>query len=134
MSLRISTPREELHIEDVLRLRFEAPDGFRGVLPGHEPATAVLRAGVTRLVQGEGRDEQTSYLASEGGFLEIAPTEVLLTTRWVARGDDLAALVELLRRRGQRRRTIDTEARRLAERHELAARKALARLQREVHR
>lgn len=134
MRLRISTPREDLLIEGVLRIRVEAPDGSRGVLPGHERATTVVRAGVVRLARADGGAERISFLATEGGFLDISPAEARLITRWVAQGDELSALIELLRQRGTRRRTIDAEARRLAERHELAARKALARLQREVHR
>lgn len=130
LSLRISTPREETMIEGVLRLRFEAPDGFRGVLPGHEPATLILMPGVVRLVRGP--EPAPYYLATEGGFIEIDRAALSLTTRWAMGGDELGALATMLRARGERRRSIDAEARRLAERHELAARKALARLQREV--
>ncbi|MEZ6186817.1 MAG: hypothetical protein R3F62_17630 [Planctomycetota bacterium] len=134
LTLRISSPLEALELEDVGGLRFEAPDGLRGVRPGHEPALAVVRPGVLRLVQRQAGAERTLYVACEGGFLEVSPREALLTTSWFVRDEDLGALVAALERRGQRRQALDQEARRLTELHELAARRALARLQREVRR
>ncbi|MGE0710659.1 MAG: hypothetical protein AB7N76_11710 [Planctomycetota bacterium] len=132
MTLRVSTPREELAIDAVLRLRCEAPDGLRGVLPGHEPALVLLLPGVVRLARADERGERRSYLAHEGGFLRVRPDDAALTSAWVAHGEDLDDLVARLRRRRARRAEAEAAARLLAERHERAAREALARLQREV--
>ena len=128
------TPRDATRIEGVTRLRFEAPDGLRGVWPGHEPASFVLRGGVVRLDHAPGGRAPTSYLATEGGFLEVRAGEVQVVSRWAAAHTELEALVAFLRQRRARRQGVDEEARRLFERHELATRKALAGLQREVHR
>ncbi len=135
MTVVVATPDRQRIIEDVVRVRFEAPDGHRGVLPGHEPALASLRSGaihVTRRGERPG-EELESFLASEGGLASISPTEVRLLSRWAAEEETLEALLARLERRAASRRRVEHEARAVLARHDAALRRALAALQREVH-
>jgi len=77
-------------------------------------------------------DERTTYLATEGGLVWIDRGEVRLVSRWIARAPNMQALMRLVQRRRQVRGQLEEHARRQAERHEVATRRALAKLRREV--
>jgi len=128
--LRLQTPAGEERVEEVVALRLETPDGARGVLPGHEPALALLAPGVGRYrVAGA---TEPGYFAAEAGLAWIGPDEVRLVSRWIARAPSVAALVRLIEKRHTVRARLEESARRQVERHEVATRRALAKLQREV--
>ncbi len=130
--VRVSTPRVELHRPAVLRLRFASDDGWRGVLPGHEPSRASLLEGPIALVEPAGPSERIRWLASEGGLITIDRREVLIATAWAVEADTLAELGEAVAARDRAREAIELEARALARRHELATRRALIALERKV--
>lgn len=132
LAVRVSTPRLELLHTQVLRLRFATDDGWRGVLPGHEPSRATLAPGPVALVVHERGDERLRWLATEGGLIVIEAREVIIVTRWASEGDTLDELGEAVRERDAAREQIEVEARALAQRHELATRRALVALERKV--
>lgn len=132
MLVRVSTPRSELVHTRVLRLRFATDDGWRGVLPRHEPSRATLVPGPILLVVHEGGVERLRWLATEGGLIVIDAGEVLIATRWATEADTLDELAAAVRERDQAREQIEVEARALAQRHELATRRALVALERKV--
>lgn len=130
--LHVHTPELAFTVERVLRLRFETWDGHRGVLPGHEPAVALVREGPVHVVTlGDDGLEHERHLACEEGLVDVGPAAIHLTTRWAAQAPTLAALLELVERRGDLRRRIEAEARAVAQRHEVALHEALVRLRRD---
>jgi F0F1-type ATP synthase epsilon subunit len=129
MTVRVSTPRLELVHRDVVHLRFATDDGWRGVLPGHEPSRATLVAGALALACA---DAQTRWIASEGGLIAIERGEVRVLTRWAVEAESLDSLTTLVALRDRVRAELESEARARARRHELAARRALIALERKV--
>jgi F0F1-type ATP synthase epsilon subunit len=132
--LRVSTPRLELVHSDVVSLRFVTDDGWRGVLPGHEPSRATLLPGPLAWVVHDQSGDRFGWLATEGGLIVIDPTEVVIATRWATEADTLDELSEAVRVRDRVREQVEHEARELARRHELAVRRALIALERKVAR
>lgn len=132
MRVRVSTPRIELVHDEVLRLRFASDDGWRGVLPGHEPSRATLVPGPIAYVVGDAAGERTRWLATEGGLIVIDRSEIWIATRWATEAEELDSLSEAVAERDRAREQIELEARARAHRHEVAARRALIALERKV--
>ena len=131
MALRIGTPTAELRWDGVTHLRFEASDGSRGVLPGHERAQATLRAGVIEFVRGRGDSSEALFVAAEPGIARITPGEVVVLTTWAVADRDPGGLLDALQRRAQERSEAERDARALATQHDVSVRNALAKLRRE---
>jgi len=129
LRLHLCTPFGEEVVEGVTHLRLEAPDGARGVQPGHEPGLLNLRPGALTV-----RAEAEFFVATEGGFAWIEPERVRVITRWAARAATFQELVELLETRAQRRSRLEGEVQAQLKRHEVATQRALIGLQREVTR
>ncbi|PRP94852.1 F0F1 ATP synthase subunit epsilon [Enhygromyxa salina] len=132
LRLRVITPTRELALDDVLHLRFEADDGARGVMPGHERATDQLREGAVYVRTRAGEVQREQFVATEGGIAVIGPREVVLVSSWAERADEVSALAELVRARETRREAIDRAAKALGRQRETALRRALTKLKREV--
>lgn len=132
MTVEVSTPAEHLTLTGIRRLRLEATDGSRGILPGHERARLAFMAGPIELGEGPHDDERVRYLVTEGGAARIDPDGVLLVCRWAATADSLAELRQHVLARRAQRAAAEEEARTLAHRHEVATRRALAGLRREL--
>ncbi|MCX4244896.1 FoF1 ATP synthase subunit delta/epsilon [Paraliomyxa miuraensis] len=132
MTVELSTPAGLRTITNVRRLRLEATDGSRGILPGHERARLAFAAGPIELVRGPPDDERVCYLATEGGVAQLDPHGVLLVCRWASLADSLDELRQQVLARRAQRSAAEEEARALAHRHEVATRRALAGLRREV--
>ena len=128
-SVRISTPGWRDTLEGIARLRLEADDGARGVLPGHEPARVCLTAGAVEVVDLEGRSR---FIATEGGLAWIDREAVTLVSTWATIADDLPALREAVLARRRTRARIEQQARATAHRHEVATRRALSALRKEA--
>lgn len=135
LRLILSTPNQEQIIRRVVSLRFESPDGQRGVLPGHEPALTSLLPGAIHVTQlTEEGQPATTCLASETGLVWIDPNEVRFITRWIVQADSIEALLPLLEGRAADRAQTEAEARAVLQHHDAALRRALVSLQREVAR
>lgn len=132
MTVWVCTPAGPTVLPGIRRLRLEATDGARGVLPGHERARLTFVAGPIELVEGPDGAECLQYLATEGGVAQVEPAGVTLVCRWAARASSLTALREHVRARRAERAAAEQEARSVAHRHEIATRRALAGLRREV--
>ncbi|TPV96306.1 MAG: hypothetical protein B7733_05570 [Myxococcales bacterium FL481] len=138
VTLDVITPLVAHELERVVHVRFDSGDGSRGVLPGHERATAYVREGaVTIRTLPSPRDNKDlspreSFVATDGGTLVIGPDRLVLLTSWAAVAGDLAELAAVVRTRTAHRERLETAARTLRARHETALRRALVRLEREV--
>ena len=73
--LGLVTPEKQVLERTVRFVVLPAWEGEMGVLPGHAPYLAALRAGEVRVTDEEGR---VSRLAISGGFAEITSTAVSL--------------------------------------------------------
>ena len=133
LRILVTTPLGEHVVEDVIYLRLDGPDGYRGVQPGHEPALTVVRPGALT-VESAGDAPGESFLATEGGFAWIRGGEVRIVTRWAARAEDLDQLLDQLRERFHRRAYVERDVRGQLQRYDAATRRALVGLQREVTR
>lgn len=132
LTFEVLTPLCRIELGDVVHFRFDAGDGSRGVLAGHERATAYVRDGVVELRVAGGAEATERFVATEGGMLVIEPARAVLVTSWAELADDLERLAASVRARSQARERIDMAARTLGARHETALRRALIRLEREV--
>lgn len=132
LRLRVVTPTRELQLDDVLHLRFDADDGARGVLVGHERATDRLREGAVLVRTRVGDTQREQFIATEGGIAVIGPSEVVLVSSWATCADDISELASRVRARATRRSQIDRQAKTLGQQAETALRRALARLKRKV--
>ena len=94
MRVELWTPAGADVLEPVLRLRLEAADGSRGILPGHEAARLSFAAGPVELARPTPLGETIEYVATEGGVARIDPGGVTLLCRWAARADSLESLRE----------------------------------------
>jgi F0F1-type ATP synthase epsilon subunit len=128
MKLEIITPARTLVFDGVVSLRFDAPDGARGVLPGHERARVVVEPGAIEIAIAEGR----RVIGTEGGIAVIDPAVFRLVTPWAAGAGDFGELERLVAARSSWRATAEAEARAIAARHDMATRRALASLRRQV--
>ena len=72
--LEIVTPDGPSYKGEVSALVVPAWEGQLGVLPGHEPEVAVMKAGALRYT-AEGKDE---WLAISGGFVQIDQHNVVV--------------------------------------------------------
>lgn len=124
----VVSPADELVVEEVRHVRLDADDGARGVMPGHERATMVIERGLITVRVGE----VERYLVSEGGVAFVSPDEVHIVTSWAAQAETMQALVELVRHRAAGARALDERRHTVAHRHEVAVRRALHELLREV--
>ena len=132
LTLRIVTPTAITVIEGVTQLRLGAPDGSRGVLPGHEPARLVVDPEPLEVTRGHDEAQTRSFVANEGGVVWVDRDAVTVVTRWATVADDLPGLLDTVRGREAMRREVEAEARAVAHGHELATQRALAALRREV--
>lgn len=129
MHVRVSTPAERLEIADVVHLRFTTWDGQRGVMPGHEPARALVGEAAAELVVVDARGATASrFLVCEEGLAEIGPEAVEIAARWAAEAATLGEIRARVADRARARAAIEAEARALALRHEVALHEALGRL------
>lgn len=74
--VEIVTPEKLVFSEDVESLVVPAERGYLGVLAGHAPLLCSLRPGEIKVV----RDGAESWLATAGGFMEVAGGKASLLT------------------------------------------------------
>ena len=60
---------------DALMVSAPAAEGEIGILPGHEPVLAVLRAGQVRI---RGVDGEVQHASVDGGFLSVDKDQVTI--------------------------------------------------------
>ncbi len=111
--------------EEVEEAQIPAANGYLGVLPGHAPLMAMLKAGELSYRQRG----HTEYLAVGEGFVEVLPeqTRVMVETAEKAREIDVARAQAALKRAEDRLRHPDPDTD--IDRATVALQRALVRLQ-----
>jgi F0F1-type ATP synthase epsilon subunit len=132
MRLEFVTPAGVTELDHVVHIRFDAPDGSRGILPRHERARVVVEPGAIEVVQRQADQLQSRFVASDGGIALIEGDRVRVATRWASVANDLDELRLKVASRRDLRRQRAAEAKTIAARHETVTRRALAGLRREV--
>ena len=100
MRLEIVTAERVVYSEDVDVLVAPGVDGELGVLPRHAPLLTMLKPGEIRVV----KDDEESFIAVSGGFLEVLGNSVtiLADTAEHASEIDIERSEEALRRAHER--------------------------------
>ena len=100
MRLEIVTAERVVYSEDVDVLVAPGVDGELGVLPRHAPLLTMLKPGEIRVV----KDDEESFIAVSGGFLEVLGNNVtiLADTAVHASEIDIERSEEALRRAQER--------------------------------
>jgi F-type H+-transporting ATPase subunit epsilon len=125
IALELVTPDRALVREDVDEVQVPGAEGYFGVLPGHTPLLATMKAGELWYRVGA----EKFYLSVAGGFVEVLPDRVTVLAQVAERAEEIdVPRAEAARKRAEERVTrpspdIDFE------RARLALMKALVRLQ-----
>ena len=127
--LQFVTPERALATEDVDEVELPGEDGYFGVLPGHAPLLAALRAG--EMWYRKGNVKHYAFLA--GGFAEVLPDRVSVLSQVAERAEDIdIARAEAAKRRAEEhlaRPTSDMDF----ERARVALLRAISRLELAKH-
>src|SRR5207237_8790199 len=84
-SLEVATPERLVIREAATEAQIPAKNGYIGVLPGNAPLLSELGAGYASYVV-EGRK---SFLALNGGFVEVLPDKVRVLARTVEKSEEI---------------------------------------------
>ena len=93
IELEVATPERELVREPVSEIQIPALEGYLGVLPGHAPLVSLLGSGALSYTAAG----KKTYLAIQGGFLEVLPDRVRVLADVAERG----TAIDLARARAQ---------------------------------
>lgn len=83
--LELATPERLLINEAVNEAQLPGRSGYLGVLPGHAPLLAEMKAGFLSYTQGA----TTHHLAVSAGFIEVLPDKVRVLARTAERADEV---------------------------------------------
>ena len=72
--IRIITPERVVYEGSALMAEFNTSEGELGIYPGHIPMTVILKPGVLKLTQPEGKKEAALHT----GFAEILPDGITI--------------------------------------------------------
>ena len=125
LRLEFVTPERSIAHDDVDEVEIPGQEGYFGVLPGHAPMLAALRAG--GLWYRKGSEKTHAFV--DGGFAEVLPDRVAILAQVAERAED----IDTQRAEAAKRRAEDRLARPVADmdfaRARMALLKALSRLQ-----
>src|SRR5688500_15280137 len=100
LELQIVTPERLLVSEQVDELQIPGAEGYFGVLPGHTPLLAALKAGELWYRKGQTK----TYLSVAFGFAEVLPDRVTILAQLAERAEEIdVARAEAARQRALRR-------------------------------
>jgi len=100
LTLQFVTPERAIAHEDVDEVEIPGEDGYFGVLPGHAPLLATLRAGEMWFRQGS----QKTYAFIAAGFAEVLPDRVAILAQVAERADEIdIQRAEAAKRRAEER-------------------------------
>ncbi len=85
LELEVDTPERQLVHEQVEDVQLPGLDGYMGILPGHAPLVGQLGTGFLGYLAGSKR----SYLAVDGGFLEILEDHVRVLADSAERAEEI---------------------------------------------
>jgi F-type H+-transporting ATPase subunit epsilon len=125
LQLQFVTPERAIVHEDVDEVEIPGEDGYFGVLPGHEPLLANLRAG--ELWYRKGTERTYAFVAA--GFVEVLPDRVAIMAQAAEKADE----IDVQRAEAAKRRAEELLARPTSdmdfERARIALIRAISRLQ-----
>lgn len=99
LQLDITTPEGIIFTDDVDELIIPTTEGEVGILPGHIPIFTRVKAGEIRVKKGN----QTYFLASMGGFLEVLNNNVNVLADYAVRAESIeVARVEEAKKRAEK--------------------------------
>ena len=99
IDLQVLTPERMLVHQQVDEVEIPGADGYFGVLPGHTPLLAALKAGELWYRVGQ----QKTYLAIAYGFAEVLPDRVSILARLAEKAED----IDVERAEAARRRALE---------------------------
>jgi F-type H+-transporting ATPase subunit epsilon len=128
--LEFVTPERALAHEEVDEIGLPGEDGDFGVLPGHAPLLAALRAG--EMWYRKGSERRYAFLT--GGFAEVLPDRVSILAQVAENAEDIdEARAEASKRRAEEQLSKAKAGELDYERARLAAMRAIMRLQVSKH-
>jgi F-type H+-transporting ATPase subunit epsilon len=116
LTLEIVTPDRSVVAESVDEVEIPGAEGYFGVLPGHTPMLAMLKAGELWYRKGN----EKHYLSIAFGFVEVLPDRVTILAETAERADEIdVARAEAAKRRAEERiakpsQDVDVERARIA--------------------
>jgi F-type H+-transporting ATPase subunit epsilon len=116
LTLEIVTPDRSVVAESVDEVEIPGAEGYFGVLPGHTPMLAMLKAGELWYRKGS----EKHYLSIAFGFVEVLPDRVTILAETAERADEIdVARAEAAKRRADERiakpsQDVDFERARIA--------------------
>ena len=125
LQLQFVTPERAIVHDNVDEVEIPGEDGYFGVLPGHEPLLANLRAG--ELWYRKGNEKTYAFVAA--GFVEVLPDRVAIMAQAAEKADE----IDVQRAEAAKRRAEEVLARPTSdmdfERARIALIRAISRLQ-----
>ena len=125
LQLQFVTPERAIVHDDVDEVEIPGEEGYFGVLPGHEPLLATLRAG--ELWYRKGTEKTYAFVAA--GFVEVLPDRVAIMAQAAEKADEIdVQRAEAAKRRAEERLARPTSDMDF-ERARIALIRAISRLQ-----
>ena len=125
LQLQFVTPERAIVHDDVDEVEIPGEEGYFGVLPGHEPLLAMLRAG--ELWYRKGAEKTYAFVAA--GFVEVLPDRVAIMAQAAEKADEIdVQRAEAAKRRAEERLARPTSDMDF-ERARIALIRAISRLQ-----
>lgn len=113
MQLEVITPDKKVLDTSIQTMRVLLPDGWWGILPGHEPMISYLHTGVVHY----SKDETKRYVALYQGTIEVQKhpgghTRVLILTSAAEEGSNLEEVQGVLEQQAEKLAAMAKEANR----------------------
>ena len=100
LTLQFVTPERAIAHDEVDEVEIPGEDGYFGVLPGHAPLLASLRAGEMWFRKGT----EKTYAFIAAGFAEVLPDHVAILAQVAERADEIdVQRAEAAKRRAEER-------------------------------
>lgn len=106
--LLVVTPDDVVIDQPVVAVRFQEPDGWRGILAHHAPYVTQLIDGV--MIYRLPGESEPRYLALYGGTLEVQPDKIVVLTAAAEHGDSLQVLLASIQRQQDEAKALTLEA------------------------
>jgi F-type H+-transporting ATPase subunit epsilon len=106
--LLVVTPDDVVIDQPVVSVRFQEPDGWRGILAHHALYVTQLIDGV--MIYRLPGEAEPRYLALYGGTLEVQPDKIVVLTAAAEHGDSLQVLLAAIQRRQEEADAVALEA------------------------
>ncbi len=106
--LLVVTPDDVVIDQQVVSIRLQEPDGWRGILAHHAPYITQLVNGV--MMYRFPDEDKPHYLALYGGTLEVQDNMIVVLTAAARHGEDPAVLAQAIEARHAEAEAVAMEA------------------------